>query len=67
MNMANLTTKELSGIEDQLKSEQNMICKCKMFAENTQDSTLKAKFGEIAQKHQQHYDKLFSLLGQECK
>ncbi len=61
--MANLTTKELSAIEDQLKSEQNMICKCKMFANNVQDLTLKNKFDEIAQKHQQHYDKLFSLLG----
>lgn len=61
--MANLTTKELSGIEDQLKSEQNMIAKCKMFASNVHDAALKTKFDEIAQKHQQHYDKLYSLLG----
>ena len=61
--MANLTTKELSGIEDQLKCEQNLIGKCRMFSQNAQDAALKNKFDEIAQKHQQHYDKLFSLLG----
>jgi rubrerythrin len=61
--MANLTTKELSGIEDQLKGEETLIQKCKMFAENVQEEALKAKFEEIAQKHQQHYDKLYSLLG----
>lgn len=61
--MANLTTKELSGIEDQLTSEQIVISKCNYYAQNTQDVALKAKFEEIAQKHQQHYDKLYSLLG----
>jgi hypothetical protein len=61
--MANLRTKELSGIEDQLKCEQNLICKCRSYAENVGDLALKSKFDEIAQKHQQHYDKLYSLLG----
>lgn len=61
--MANLTTKELSGIEDQLKSEENMICKCIHYANSVQDLTLKAKFDEIATKHQEHYNQLYSLLG----
>ena len=61
--MTNLTAKELSGIEDQLKSEQSVICKCRMYAQSVHDNALKGKFEEIAQKHQQHYDKLYSLLG----
>jgi len=61
--MANLTTKELSGIEDQLKSEKNLICKCNLYAAKTNDLALKTKFEEVAQKHQHHYDQLFSLLG----
>ena len=61
--MANLTTKELSGIEDQLSCEKTLICKCQFYAQNTQDTALKNKFEEMAQKHQQHYDLLVSLLG----
>ena len=61
--MTNLTAKELSGIEDQLKCEQNLILKCEMYAENTHDAALKTKFEEVAQKHRQHYSSLYSLLG----
>lgn len=61
--MATLTTKELSGIEDQLKAEQNIICKLSHFANSTQDGQLKSKLNEMASRHQQHYDKLYSLLG----
>ncbi len=60
--MANLTTKELSAIEDSLKCEENLICKCKMYAANCQDAELKNKFDEIALKHVQHYNKLYALL-----
>ena len=61
--MLNLTTKELSGIEDQLTCEMTMIQKYKAYSNQVQDVSLKTKFNEIAQKHQQHYDKLYSLLG----
>jgi hypothetical protein len=61
--MSNLTSKELSAIEDSLKCEQTLISKCNMYACQTQDTELKTKLGEIAQKHQNHYDKLYSLLG----
>ena len=61
--MANLTSKELSAIEDSLKCEQTLISKCNMYANQTQDVTLKNKLNEIAQKHQNHYNKLYSLLG----
>jgi len=61
--MANLTTKGLSGIEDQLKAEQTMICKLNHFASLSQDAALRAKLGDMANKHQQHYNRLYSLLG----
>jgi len=60
--MANLTTKELSAIEDSLKCEESLICKCKMYAAQSQDTELKNKFDEVAQKHIQHYNKLYALL-----
>jgi len=61
--MGNLTTKELSGIEDQLKAEQTMICKLDHFESCTQDAALKSKYSEMKAKHQSHYDTLVSLLG----
>ncbi len=61
--MGNLTTKELSGIEDQLKAEQTVICKLKHFSECTQDQALKNQLEEMANQHQNHYNKLYSLLG----
>lgn len=60
--MATLTSKELSGIEDQLKCEETVICKCKMYASDTQDPVLKEKLNELINKHQYHYDTLYSLL-----
>ncbi len=61
--MANLTSKELSGIEDQLDAEKILITKYSMYANTTQDAQLKAKLEQIATKHQEHFDKLYSLLG----
>lgn len=61
--MTSLTTKELTGIEDQLTCEDVAIAKCQRFAADTQDPALKAKFNEVAQKHQQHKDQLLGLLG----
>ncbi|NLK38636.1 MAG: hypothetical protein GX303_00105 [Clostridiales bacterium] len=60
--MAQITSKELSGISDQLAIEQNLIAKFKNYAETTQDTTLKAKYNDIAQKHQKHFDALYSNL-----
>ena len=60
--MANLTTKELAMIEDQLTGEENLIRKCKMYADQAQDQALKNRLEDVAKKHQQHYDKLYNLL-----
>ncbi|WRS27519.1 spore coat protein [Oscillospiraceae bacterium MB08-C2-2] len=60
--MPNLTSKELTAIEDQLGIEQNLIKKYTMYAQATQDSQLKTKCDEIAAKHQCHYNTLLSHL-----
>ncbi len=60
--MANLTTKELEAIEDQLGAEQLAIAKNKMYAEASCDAQLKASFNSIAAKHEAHYAKLLGLL-----
>lgn len=60
--MANLTTKELDLVKAQLGEEQNLIAKYKMYAATTCDPTLKEELNTIASKHQNHFDRLASLL-----
>ena len=58
-----LTTKELTAIEEQLGQEQLMIQKFKMYAEMTQDQQLKTTCEQSAAKHEIHKNKLLNLLG----
>jgi len=60
--MANLTSKELTILEDQISSEQNVISKFRMYAQTSVDSEIKNKWECMADKHQQHYDTLISHL-----
>ena len=60
--MAQITSKELSGISDQLAIEQNLIAKFKSYSQQTQDAALKAKYDDIAQKHQKHFEALYANL-----
>jgi rubrerythrin len=60
--MPNLTTKELSALEDQLNYEKLMIKKYNSFSDQCSDPQLKSKCKQIAQQHQQHYNRLFSYL-----
>lgn len=60
--MANLTDKELSSIKDQIDQEQTLICKFTVYSQTISDAHLSKKCQEIAQKHQQHYNKLMSQL-----
>jgi len=60
---ANITTKELSAIEDQLSMEQVLIKKFNSYSELCTDPTLKTKCQQIAGKHQQHFNKLMNYLG----
>lgn len=60
--MANLTTKELSALEDQLGLEQTMIKKYQMYAQACTDPQLKQKCTQIASQHQAHYNCLLGHL-----
>lgn len=60
--MANLTSKELSSIKDQIEQEKTFICKYTVYAQTISDAHLSQKCSEIAEKHQQHYNKLLAQL-----
>lgn len=60
--MSNLSEKELSALGDLLSSEELLVKKFNMLAQTTQDQTIKTKLQSIAQKHQDHFNKLYSQL-----
>ncbi len=60
--MAQVTSKELSSLSDLLTAEQLMINKYKDYACRTDDSALKTKYEQIAARHQQHFDALYTQL-----
>ncbi len=60
--MANLTSKELSALEDQLNAELVLIAKYKSMANQCQDPKLSSTFDDVALKHQAHYNTLFQFL-----
>lgn len=60
--MANLTSKELTALEDQLGYEQVLIKKYRTMANQCNDTALKTRLECISGKHQQHYDKLAGYL-----
>ncbi|MDR1565211.1 MAG: spore coat protein [Oscillospiraceae bacterium] len=60
--MANLTTKELSCIEDTLNQEQTLIKKFRSYSQSTQDQALKSQFEQLASRHQKHFDCLLGHL-----
>ena len=61
--MATLTSKELSSIEDQLTAEKTIITKFNHYADETNDLQLKSMLQDVANRHQSHFDRLYSLLG----
>ena len=60
--MANLTTTELSAIEDQLAVEQTLIKKYQLYSQSSTDPQIKSKCEQIAAKHQNHFDRLMNQL-----
>ncbi len=60
--MANLSAKELSLINDSLSDEELLVKKYNMLAEQSEDNETKMKFQEIANRHQSHFDQIYSLL-----
>lgn len=60
--MSNLSEKELSSIQELLADEDLLVKKFKMLAEHATDEKVKSKMLEISDKHQQHFNKLYSKL-----
>lgn len=60
--MANLTSRELTALQEQLNAENILISKYKDMANNCTDKELATTFEDIALKHQSHYNMLFQFL-----
>ncbi len=60
--MANLTEKELSFLNDMLCAEEQEVKKFHMLSDAAADPMLKQKFCAIAERHQGHFNALFSHL-----
>lgn len=60
--MANLTTKELQALEDQLGLEKLLYSKYQDAAQQSADQALQAQFRGYAQQHKTNYTNLLSFL-----
>lgn len=60
--MDQLSEKELMALNDLLTEEELLVKKFKMLSEHSQDTEVKAKFTEIANKHQEHFKSLYAQL-----
>ena len=60
--MAQITSKELSGLSDLLTMEENLIKKYRQYACETTDTELKNSYEQVALMHQRHFDELVSTL-----
>ncbi|MBQ8341730.1 MAG: hypothetical protein IJY22_05070 [Clostridia bacterium] len=60
--MAQITEKELSALGDLMNMESVLAAKCCSMASCTQDAALKDCYTQMAQRHQRHFDQLFSNL-----
>jgi len=57
-----LTAKELTAIEEQLNCEVTAVKKYRLYAQTCTDKDLAQKLSRIADKHQQHYNRLMGML-----
>lgn len=60
--MANLTSRELTALGEQLGSEQVLIAKYRGMAAMCKDPVIKNKLEQIAARHQQHFDRIAGYL-----
>ena len=63
--MAQLSEKELSSLHDMLSEEDLLVKKFKMLADQATDPEVKNKLTEISNKHQGHFNTLYSQLKQQ--
>ena len=60
--MSQLSEKELATIKDLLAGEDLLVKKFQILAEHSDDEELKCKMLSIADKHQGHFNELYSKL-----
>jgi len=60
--LSNLTTKELTALEDSLGYEQVLVKKYRTLASQCNDAAIKSRLENIADRHQGHYDALFNFV-----
>ena len=60
--MANLTSKELSALEDQISDEATLVKKFEAMACLCSDANLQKDFNDYANKHRAHFNTLVSFL-----
>lgn len=60
--MAQLSEKELASIQELLADEDLLVKKFKMLAEHAENEQVKSKMLEISDKHQKHFNELYSHL-----
>ena len=60
--MADLTEKELNTIKDLLAGEELLVKKFQMLAEHAETEELRCKMQSISEKHQGHFNELYSKL-----
>ena len=60
--MAQLSEKELATIKDLLAGEELLVKKFQMLAEHAETPELKQKMTDISNKHQGHFNELYSKL-----
>ena len=60
--MTNLTTKELTALDDQIRHEQVLVKKYKAMACLCADTRIQQRFNDSANKHRAHYNTLVSFL-----
>lgn len=60
--MANLTTKELTALSDQLNFERTLCCKYREAAQECTEPELQTSFQKYAEQHRQNYDCLLGYL-----
>lgn len=60
--MANLTSKELTALEEQISGEQVLVKKYEAMASLCSDTKLQQDLNSFAAKHRGHYNTLISFL-----
>lgn len=60
--MDQISEKELSALNDLLSGEELLIKKFQMLSQHSDDGEIKAKFMEISNKHQEHFNNLYAQL-----